>query len=164
MRNFHSDLKIGEEAEKEFAKSLLKDEQVSEVFKVDWSTHPYDLEVILKNGQTKTFEVKVLAGGYNTGVVEVWADDAKSKRPHWWSEDTNFVVFKNASTNTWYMYKAKDVIAWLKAYDSPLVRANNGCADDSGWLAKFYWNPDMKVSFKNQDFVMDGFVQEVKIA
>jgi len=144
MRSFMIDLAAGEEAERDFANMLKrKMKTLKYVQKVDYKKFPYDLRVTFESEMgdvDKTVEVKSLAGGYPTGVVEVWADDAQTKRPHWHHEDVDIIAFRNESTDTWYMYDAQRVIEYLQDYTGPMTRCRNGNNDNPGWIAKFIWN------------------------
>jgi len=164
QNNFADSLEIGEKAERELA-SIIKKRMPSfrKIKKVDYQRYGYDLQLtfLSQTGEEKTnnIEVKDLAGGYATGVVEKWANDAKTKKP-WWiiKGDCDYIFFKDSSRNLWFMYDADKVINFLDNYDAYLCRANNGNKDDSGWLAKFYWNPNDLPANHNPDFVMDGFL------
>ena len=151
-RNFDIDLELGEKAEKEFAQMLKrKMKGLTCVQKVDYKKYAYDLRITFDGGRDKTVEVKSLAGGYPTCCVEVWADDAKTKRPHWFHPDVDIVAFQDRSRNQWFLYQAQEVIQFLKEYDGRLTRAKNGCKDDRGWLALFSW----------KDGSLPGFMTEV---
>jgi hypothetical protein len=143
-RNFEIDLKLGEQAERDFAKVLKKRmTTVRAIQKVDHTRYPYDLRVTIETEMgkvDKTVEVKSLAGGYPTVCVEVWADDDRTKRPHWFHKDVDIIAFQDRSCNTWFLYQAQEVISFLKAHKGPLTRANNGCKDASGWIGLFDWN------------------------
>ena len=143
-RNWQIDLAKGEEAERDFANMLKwQMKSLKYVQKVDYADYPYDLRVTFASDLgdvDKTVEVKSLAGGYPTGVVEVWADDSQTKRPHWHHKDVDIIVFRDESTNIWYMYDAQCVIAYLQNYTGPMTRCRNGNADNPGWIAKFIWN------------------------
>lgn len=143
MREFHSDRIIGEKAEKEFATILSRMKNFVSVEKMDWEKYPYDL-LLTRRGKDgalvqHTIEVKHLAGGYDTGCVEPWADDAKTKRPHWWHKDVDFITFKRADKNIFYVYQAQPVIEYLRAWTGPLTYAKNNNKHDSGWLVRFPW-------------------------
>jgi hypothetical protein len=137
MRTFYSDLDLGKQAEREMFIILASRNDVTAIKMTDWTKVGYDLAYQMK-GKTKSMEVKSLGGGYPTGVVEVWSDDKKTKRPHWL--DADYIAFKDRSKNKWFMYNVKEFTAWLfDCDDSQLCRANNGCKDDSGWIRKFKW-------------------------
>ena len=156
MRNWTIDLQTGEQAEKDFAQSLKKRmKTLKYVQKVDYKQFPYDLRITIAGDDKdfdKTIEVKSLAGGYPTGVVEVWADDNKTKRPHWHHKDVDIIAFRNEKENTWYIYDAQRVIEHLHEYEGPLTRCRNGNNDNPGWIAKFIWNamPGFVMSFKGE--------------
>ena len=156
MRNWTIDLQTGEQAEKDFAQSLKKRmKTLKYVQKVDYKQFPYDLRITVAGDDKdfdKTIEVKSLAGGYPTGVVEVWADDNKTKRPHWHHKDVDIIAFRNEKENTWYIYDAQRVIEHLHEYEGPLTRCRNGNNDNPGWIAKFIWNamPGFVMSFKGE--------------
>jgi len=156
MRNWTIDLQTGEQAEKDFAQSLEKRmKTLKYVQKVDYKQFPYDLRITVAGDDKdfdKTIEVKSLAGGYPTGVVEVWADDNKTKRPHWHHKDVDIIAFRNEKENTWYIYDAQRVIEFLQSYTGPLTRCRNGNNDNPGWIAKFIWNamPGFVMSFKGE--------------
>jgi len=156
MRNWTIDLQTGEQAEKDFAQSLKKRmKTLKYVQKVDYKQFPYDLRITVAGDDKdfdKTIEVKSLAGGYPTGVVEVWADDNKTKRPHWHHKDVDIIAFRNEKENTWYIYDAQRVIEHLHEYEGPLTRCRNGNNDNPGWIAKFIWDamPGFVMSFKGE--------------
>ena len=156
MRSFMIDLESGEQAEKDFAACLkARMKTLKFVQKVDFKKFPYDLRVTFESDLgdvDKTVEVKSLAGGYHTGVVEVWADDHQTKRPKWHHKDVDIIVFRNEKENIWYMYDAQRVIEFLQSYTGPLTRCRNGNNDNPGWIAKFIWNamPGFVMSFKGE--------------
>ena len=136
-RDFHSDLDLGKQAEREMFVILAGREQVTALKMTDWTKVGYDIAYQVA-GESKGMEVKSLGGGYATGVVEVWADDAKTKRPHW--GDADVIAFKDRKQNKWFIYDVAEVTKHLAAVpDHKLTRANNGCKDDSGWIVKFKW-------------------------
>lgn len=144
MRSFMIDLESGEQAEKDFAKVLQsKMKTLKYVQKVDYKKFPYDLRVTFASDLgdvDKTVEVKSLAGGYPTGVVEVWANDSQTKRPRWHHSDVDIIAFRNEQENMWYMYDAQRVIAYLQNYTGPMTRCRNGNNDNPGWIVKFLWD------------------------
>jgi len=167
QNNFADSLQIGERAEKELA--LIFKKRMSgfiDIKKVDYKKYGFDLFFrFVKDGivRADTIEVKDLAGGYQTGVVEVWADDRKTRRPHWWKMgNCNYIFFKDSSRNLWFMYEADKVIKFLENYKGFMFRAGNGNKDDSGWLAKFYWDPNNLPPHHNPEFVMDGWLMTFK--
>ena len=167
QNNFNDSLKLGEKAERELANMMRnKMSGFISVDKVDYKKFGFDLALTyMKDGiqYTKACEVKDLAGGYATGVVEQWANDAKTKRPHWWlMGGCDYIFFKDASRNLWFMYNASDVINYLENYTGRLSRARNGNADDSGWLAFFYWDPNSLPHNHNPQFVMPGWIMTFK--
>ena len=162
QNNFNDSMKLGDKAEKELM-TILRDSITGFISadKVDWTKFGFDLAVTYKRDNiqfTKAVEVKDLAGGYPTGVVEQWADDAKTKRPHWWKMGgCDFIFFKDESRNLWFMYRANEVINYLENYTGRLSRARNGNKDDSGWLAFFYWDPNNLPHNHNPQQVMPGW-------
>lgn len=140
MRDFHSDLDLGRQAERELFLLLANRNNIEAIRYTDYTKVGYDLEYKLQNQDTIKVEVKSLAGGYPTAVVEVWTDDAMTKRPHW--KDADIVAFKNRKQNMWYFYSVQEVMAWLAKQDK-LTRANNGCKDAPGWIVKFKWADGM---------------------
>lgn len=167
-RNFSIDLSLGEKAERECAHLLKKNlKKCIAIQKVDHKRFPFDLRITIERDDGTTFdkciEVKSLEGRHDTGVVEVWSDDQKTKRPHWFSEQTDIIVFQDRSRNKWFFYDAQRVISHLSTYPGTLTRAKNDCADDSGWIAKFYWNPnDATGPFVIPHFQMPGFFYEME--
>ncbi len=162
QNNFWDSVKIGEEAERELARIMKsKMSGLKDITKVDYKTHGFDLFVeYVKDDVSygKAMEVKSLAGGYDTGVVEIWADDNKTRRPHWWKMGgCDYIFFKNEKKNLWFMYNTEEVIKFLQNYTAYQFRAYNGNKDDSGWLAKFYWDPTNLPANHNPDYVMDGW-------
>ena len=155
MRTFEIDLELGETAERDFAKVLKKKMRtVKAIQKVNYKKYPYDLRITVETegGQVdKTVEVKSLAGGYPTACVEVWADNNKTKRPHWFHKDVDIVAFQDRSRNKWFLYQAQPVIQFLKEYQGPLTRAKNSCKDDSGYITLFTWEDGLP-----------GFMTEVR--
>jgi len=138
MRDFHTDLDLGKLAEREMFMLLAARPAVTAIKMTDWTKVGYDISYQI-NGEVRSLEVKSLGGGYPTGVVEVWADDAKTKRPHW--GDADLIAFKDRSKNKWFIYEVAEVTKFLGAVpDGDLTRANNGCKDDSGWIVKFKWD------------------------
>jgi len=166
-RNFSIDLDLGEVAEKKLAKVLQNRlKGVKAIQKMDHKKAPYDLLITIEreDGTTfdRTIEVKSLEGRYDTGVVEIWADDAKTKRPHWFSDKVDIVVFQDRSRDKWFFYDAQSVIKHLTNWSGRLTRAANPCEDDSGWLAKFYWNPNDNLGpFAIPHYQMEGFLYEL---
>jgi hypothetical protein len=146
-RTFEIDLKLGETAERAFAAVLKKNlKGLTHIQKVDHKKYSYDLRLTIETQLgtvDKTVEVKSLAGGYPTLCVEVWADDARTRRPHWFHPDVDIVAFQDRSINKWFLYQAQPVIQFLKEYDGRLTRAKNGCKDDRGWLALFSWDDEL---------------------
>ncbi len=162
QNNFMDSMKLGDKAEKELM--IILQQSITgfiSVDKVDWTKFGFDLAVTYQRDNiqfTKAVEVKDLAGGYPTGVVEQWADDAKTKRPHWWKMGgCDLIFFKDESRNLWFMYEAKKVIDYLENYTGRLSRARNGNKDDSGWLAFFYWDPNNLPHNHNPEQVMPGW-------
>lgn len=170
MRNFKTDLELGEQAEKELFVLLMRQESVVKVEKVNYRQNGYDLKVTyIKDGIEKIsrIEVKTLAGVVrgeerNTGAVEVWANDQQTKRPWWWLKgDTDLVAFKNRKRNKWYFYDAPELIKFLENYKGKMVRSQIPNEDDSGWLAMFYWSPEDYnkdyTSWKSEDKLCEGY-------
>ena len=167
QKNYRDSFLLGKKAEAEMKKLLLSDPDTISVEEVDFQKHGFDLRYTTRNEKgdvvVKNIEVKDLAGGYETGVVEKWANNEKTKRPWWWLKgDTDIIAFKNASERKWFFYDAKKVINWLEKHDAYTTRANNGNKHDSGVLVKFYWNSNKLPKFANKDFIMDGFLMESK--
>ena len=163
QNNFWDSVKLGEAAERELARIMKKKMSgLIDITKVDYKQHGFDLLVDYeKEGIkfSKAIEVKDLAGGYPTGVVEIWADDNKTKRPWWWLKGgCDYIFFKNEKKNLWFMYSAEEVIKFLENYTDHQFRAYNGNKDDSGWLAKFYWDPTNLPADHNPNYVMDGWI------
>jgi hypothetical protein len=168
QNNFNDSMALGDKAEREL-REIFKKRMPGFISadKVDWTKFGFDLALTFqKQGVqfTKTIEVKDLAGGYPTGVVEQFADDAKTKRPHWWKMGgCDYIFFKDESRNLWFMYDADKVINFLKNYTGRLSRARNGNKDDSGWLAFFYWDPNNLPPNHNPQFVIkDGWCMTFK--
>ena len=167
QNNFYDSMELGDKAEKELAQ-LFKSKMPGfvSVDKVDYKTHGFDLALtFIRDGIkfTKACEVKDLAGGYDTGVVEVWANDNKTRRPHWWKMGgCDYIFFKDESRNLWFMYNANEVIKFLENYTGYQFRAYNGNEDDSGWLAKFYWDRTNLPKNHNNQYVMDGWIATFK--
>ena len=156
-RTFEIDLKLGETAERDFASVLKKNlKGLTGIQKVDHKKYPYDLRLTFDGGKDKTVEVKSLAGGYPTCCVEVWADDKRTKRPHWFHPDVDIVAFQDRSCNKWFLYQAQPVIQFLKDYDGRLTRAKSGCTDDSGWIGLFSWNGGLPTSLPGFMIIIDG--------
>jgi len=167
IRNFHTDLKIGELAEQELKRILLKNRFTTSVDKVDHISNGYDLHLkycIGEHIEELRIEVKTLKGCVQTGVIEQWADNARTKRPHWMNMgDTDRIYFQNRKENMWYAYNAKEVAEWIKAQPESTIRANNDCKDDSGWLLMFYWDSSKYSSHNyNKKFDMPGFIKKFK--
>ena len=163
QNNFWDSVELGERAEKELAKIISKKMAgLIDIQKVDYKKFGFDLLVTFeKDGIrfSKSIEVKDLAGGYTTGVIEQWADDRKTKRPHWWNMGgCDYIFFKDESRNLWFMYEAKKVIQFLENYTDRLSRARNGNKDDSGWLAFFYWDPNHLPQNHNTNYIMPGWL------
>lgn len=141
-RTFQTDLDLGKAAEREMFKILAARDNVIAIKFTDWTKVGYDISYMLEGNIVRNMEVKSLAGGYPTGVVEVWTDNAKTRRPHW--ADADIIAFKDRSQNKFFVYDAKEVIRYLETIpDNNLTRANNGCKDDSGWIVKFKWENGM---------------------
>ena len=177
-RDFDLDLKDGEKVEKEVAHLLSeKMKNLHYVEKVDHARYPFDLRLTLKDKEGRhtdvNIEVKALEGRkfihwgskkiaemMDTGVVEVWDDDYKQKRPHWFSDQTDIIVFKNKARGKFYFYRAQPVIEHLKNWTGHLTYAKNDCDDTSGWLMKFYWSPDEAVHprFRDESMFLPGFM------
>jgi len=162
QNNFNDSMKLGDKAEKELMTILQQSiTGFISVDKVDWTKFGFDLAVTYEREKiqfTKALEVKDLAGGYPTGVIEQWADDAKTKRPHWWKMGgCDLIFFKDESRNLWFMYDANEVINYLENYTGRLSRARNGNKDDSGWLAFFYWDENNLPPNHNPQQVMPGW-------
>jgi len=156
-RTFDIDLKLGETAERDFAKVLKKRMKgLTHIQKVDYKKYPYDLRITFDGGRDKTVEVKSLAGGYPTVCVEVWADNKRTKRPQWFHSSVDIVAFQDRSRNKWFLYQAQEVIQFLKSYDGRLTRAKNGCKDDTGYIALFSWNGGVEGKS------LPGFLTEVR--
>jgi hypothetical protein len=163
QETFWDSLKIGERAERELAQIIkTRMSGFRDIEKVDYTKHGFDLFLRFeKDGimRANAIEVKDLAGGYATGVVEVWADDNKTRRPHWWKMgNCDYIFFKDSSRNLWFMYDADKVIKFLENYTGFMFRARNGNKDDSGWLAKFYWDPNNLPTNYDSQFVCDGWL------
>lgn len=161
QNDFWDSVIIGERAERELARIFRsKMKNFISVEKVDYKLEGFDLLLKLKvkdEVKEARIEVKDLAGGYDTGVVEVWADDNKTKRPHWWHMGScDYIFFKDSSRNMWFQYDADKMINFLENYYGGLTRARNQNKDDSGWLAKFYWDPNQNAYHKS--FKCDGFI------
>lgn len=143
-RNFNIDLVAGEKAERDLASVLRKKlNGLKHIQKVDHKQYPYDLRLTIERGDGSTFdktvEVKSLAGGYPTCVVEVWADDSKTKRPKWHHKDVDIIIFRDESRGKWFMYDAQRLITDLQKDKHHLTRCRNGNEASSGWITKFYW-------------------------
>ena len=167
IKGFYDDLKEAEKVEKEFAKILKS--KGARCFKVPHTSYGYDIRAVLPDGSIKTYEIKSLAGVdvrgniMKTGCVEVWSDDKRTKRPHWWAMgDTDYIVFKNRLENTFYIYDAKALISSLEDYIGEEVRAGTSNKDDSGWLAKFYWKGSESEGFLHKTYILDGFLGTYK--
>jgi len=165
IRAFDSDLEIGEEAEKELKRIILAKDRTALVRKVDHIKNGYDLHLTHMIGSEAIevrIEVKSLAGGYPTGVIEQWANDARTVRPHWMKMgDTDRLYFKNRKENMWYVYDAVEVANWIKEQPESNIRANNNCKDDSGWILKFNWEPSTNSGY-NRSYRMPGFIRKFK--
>ena len=183
-RNFDIDLKTGKNTEKELANILrCKLSNLTYIDEVDWKKYGFDLRATFENdkGQhyDKNIEVKGLAGQkvvqwgkttitehLDTGVVEVWADDQKRKRPHWFRDDVDIIVFKNKVRGKFYFYQAQPVIEYLKNWNGKLTWAKNDCEDTSGWIMQFYWSPDerdnMHPNFVDENKFLPGFMFELQ--
>lgn len=141
MRDFTTDLDLGEKHERELIRELKRRlSNVKHISKVDYRTHPYDLKLTFNCGKSCGIEVKSLAGGYPTGVVEVWADDRMKRRPKWHAEGVDYIFFQDRSRNKWFMYNAQEVIQYLQSYKGNLTRCKNGNSDAPGLIAKFEWS------------------------
>ena len=165
IRNFNGDLEIGEEAERELKRIILAKDPTAIVRKVDHASNGYDLHLTHKVGNEEIvvrIEVKSLAGGYPTGVIEQWANDARTVRPHWMKMgDTDRLYFKNRKENMWYVYDAVEVADWIKSQPESNIRANNNCKDDSGWILKFNWGPTAEAGY-NKSYRMPGFIRKFR--
>ena len=120
------------------------------------SEAPYEYDFLVKG---KGVELKSLAGGYSTAVIEKWSDDYRHREPGW-RKSTRFnklhwIIIENRSNGLWFLYDAGVLLEAIDSYpETLLTRAHNNCRDDSGWIAKFNWydkdfgykctiNPDM---------------------
>ena len=149
-----TDLKIGKKGEQQFIDMMKKRcTNICHIENVDYKKYNYDVRITFEREDgtkyDRTVEVKSLAGGHPTGVVEVWANDAKTKRPHWFHKDVDMIAFQDRSCNKWFVYWAQPVIRYLKEQEGPFVRCNNNCEDSPGWMHKFVWDE------------MPGFLREV---
>jgi hypothetical protein len=73
-----------------------------------------------------------------TGVVEVWADQYKHKRPEFFHDDVHIIAFKNRARGKFYLYRAQPVIEHLKNWTGHLTWAKNDCDDTNGFIMQFY--------------------------
>jgi hypothetical protein len=157
------DFKIGEEAEKEFARLIRKvgmpvypvagcemREWPTYIKKVDWKEFGYDLEVTTDAGKTYKVEVKSNAGEelraghekfgqpYDTFTIEAYSK--KGERPHWWDE-ADIIVMNNRLTKDFYAYDAEEAQKTIdeKYCQGGYFMAKNGSYDKGGQIVKFPW-------------------------
>jgi hypothetical protein len=166
MKDFNSSLEVGKKAEKEFEAILKRCKGIKCCGLVDWQKYGFDIGAVKKDGSKFGVEVKSLEGEIkdrcllSTAVVEVWADDKMTRRPHWWGK-TDYIVFQNRATNTWYIYNAKKLIKTLETVsDGHITRARDNNKDDWGWIVKFYWEP--VESPAPSCYNLDGFIKKLK--
>ena len=182
-RKFHTDKIIGEKVERELLnllKNNVKDYYfVEKVPCVNDGGYPYDLRLTTRDedGRSRDINIEVKAESgrkiiqwgdrkisehLNTGCVEVWADVQKKKRPEFFNDDVDIIVFKNRARGKFYFYRAQPVIEYLKNWEGELTYAKNNCEDTNGWIMKFYWSPDEDVhpKFRDERMFLPGFLCE----
>ena len=189
-RNFHLDKTTGEKAEIELAHLLAEKlnnfHYIEKVKPLCDGGYPFDLRLTLKDedGRSKDFNIEVkseagrkivqwgdkkISEALPTGVVEVWADDAKRKRPEFYHDDVHIIAFKNKARGKFYLYRAQPVIEYLKKWTGHLTAAKNDCEDTSGHLMQFYWSPeeyvnprwiDEKMFLPGYMLTIDGIIED----
>jgi hypothetical protein len=161
-RNFKVDEELGRLAELELERIIKLKLSRTKVEKMPWEKVGYDLKLTAEYDGvivTQNIEVKSLAGGYATGVIEQWADDKRTRRPHWMKMgDTDRIYFFDRSKNYWFVYDAKEVAQWIEIQPESNLRALNNNEDDSGWILKFYWDG----VGTNDSYKMPGFIKKFK--
>ena len=187
--DFHKDRIKGEKDEMELAELLTNIPNFHYVEKVKplcEGGYPFDLRLTLKDeeGRSKDLNIEVKSeagrkivkwGGkkisehLQTGVVEVWADQYKHKRPEFFHDDVHIIAFKNRARGKFYLYRAQPVIEHLKNWTGHLTWAKNDCDDTNGFIMQFYWSPEEYINPRWIDesmflpgylMTMDGIVED----
>jgi len=102
------------------------------------------------NRGTKGIEVKTLAGtkwtgeACDTGVIEIWKDDAKTKRAGWWKSveigHLNFLFFVNEFTDCVYVFDALKLKTHYENGNPYLTRCKDpNQANNYGYISFFGW-------------------------
>ena len=188
-RHFHLDRIKGEKGEIELANLLAEKmpnfHYIEKVKCLKDGGYPFDLRLTVRDEQEISndinIEVKTEAGRkivqwnnkkisehLETGVIEVWADQYKHKRPEFFHDDVHIIVFKNKARGKFYFYRAQTVIEYLKNWTGHLTWAKNDCEDTNGLIMQFYWpganiNPrwlDESMFLPGYMFELDGIVED----
>lgn len=160
MKDFNSSLSVGDAGEAAFKSFCLASKGVTNCIKMNYVRFDYDFLILLDNKSYKTAEIKSLAGGsggrrYNTFVVEVWADNAQTRRPHWWADAASgkldLIVFISRFDKIAYFFNPQILVEKLSGV-TEFCRAADGNQDDSGWIVKVEWeSSDLGFKYK-RDF------------
>jgi len=154
--DFHRDRELGEQAERLLMDKLSEGTNTCFVRKMDHTLYPYDIRFqSIQKGHliTACIEVKRLAGCspkgfvYDTGFVEVWLDDNKTRRPQWHNKQVTHLFMWNNHKQLWYVYEAQPVIKFLQNWEGETKPPNNDTACKQGSGILFYWEPQKKSRF-----------------
>lgn len=160
MRTFNTDLELAEETEKLVYKHILEPrgfvptpiQYWFDKYHVQTTKDLYEeCDFVHSKNEQYGIEVKSLAGGYSTFCIEKWSDDSKQHKPGWIKSTESGllkkIIIHNRKDGYAYIYNPLLLLESVQSYPNTLlVRAGNGCRDDSGWLAKFSWE-DPEVGF-----------------
>jgi hypothetical protein len=158
MGNFHSSNDIGSKSENQFKQEyLLPWMEAGHIDKVWHVPHTefrkrgykYDWDFVVKIDvlgacEQRNIEMKSLAGGYPTGVVEKWKYDDRTGRAGWYLATEkgllDYVIVHDRSVNKFYLFDAQ----LLKQHvDNTSQWEERQCYDKNtdamGWVVKFRW-------------------------
>ena len=153
-KDFWYSLALGEQGEATFEHWMRSHDNIKEVKKLDHikdfvdKGYEYDYHVTTLYNKVYAMEVKSLAGAnaarrpYNNAVIEVWADDKKTRRPGWMRSveagALDYLIFFNRFKKAFYVYDAKQLYQWA-IKQQYLTFANGGNRDSPGWITLLSW-------------------------
>jgi len=148
MQNFNNDLlksKWTEAAVERYFQSVHYHTQA-----MDYNIFPYDITIAKTLAKTITVEVKALnwgRGSYPTGVLEIYQDDNKTKRPQWIAHNDKLTVLAaiNMADFQLHIFNAKKLMEHFMSmelageYMYPAHQGASSRTNCPGYTYKFAW-------------------------
>jgi hypothetical protein len=148
MQNFKNDLlksKWTEESVEHYFASVQYHTQL-----MDHNIFPYDLTIAKTLAKSITVEVKALnwgRGNYPTGVLEIYQDDNKTKRPQWitHNDKVSIIAAINMADFQLHIFNANKLMEHFMAmelagiYMYPAHQGSSSRQDCPGYTYKFAW-------------------------